>query len=138
PYLRITGRTLVLVPVERIFAPVPARDRKAEARPSDLQVRPPAFPYAFERRHDPRPSVDLPPAAVRRAADQHVAQDGPAETGDAAPTQPTLALPIPVQIAKFEDLTRQGAVRSGVTATLPLIAYPLEPGRGEHRRLLVP
>src|SRR5690606_4381935 len=138
PYLRITGRTLVLVPVERIFAPVPARDRKAEARPSDLQVRPPAFPYAFERRHDPRPFGDLAPAAVRRAADQHVAHAGPAETGDAALTHNSLGLPIPVQIAKFEDLTRQVAVRSGVTATLPLTAYPLEPGRGERRRLLGP
>src|SRR5258706_7183800 len=106
-----TGFSLILMPLQYIFLAVPALNRKAETRSTDLNVGPAANSLGGQKTEDAGTVGDELPTAVSLFADEAVADAGIAMARGAAFGDDRLGAAIPIDVAHFLDRSRRVAGR---------------------------
>ncbi len=129
------GLTLVLLPLQHVFATVPALHGKTEARSADLKVRPAVNALGRQNREHARALGEELPTAVRLFADEAVTGSRISVAIGAAFGDDGLWLAIPIEVPDILDRTR----RIGgcwVVTSLPPLALEREASGFERRGLV--
>ena len=109
------------MPLQHIFLAVPALNRKAEARATDLNVRPATDSLSGEESEDSRAIGNELPTAVSLFADEAVARAGISVARGAAFGEDNLGEAVTIEVAHFLD--RPGCVGGRwIVAGAPLLA----------------
>ena len=129
------GLSLILMPLQHIFLAVPALNRKAESRSTDLNVRPAANSLGGQKTEDAGAVSDELPTAVSLFADKAVADAGISMAKSAAFGDDCLWSTVTIDVAHFLD--RPGRVGGrGVVTGAPLLALERVAGRLERGGLV--
>ena len=124
------GLSLILMPLQHIFLAVPTLNRKAEARPADLNVRPATDSLSGEESEDARAIGNALPTAISLFADEAVARAGISVARGAAFGEDDFGEAVAIEVAHFLDRARcvggSTIVAGAPLLTLERVACSLE------------